>query len=156
MVRVSGLKLSFGSQVLFDGVSFTIGKGERIGLVGRNGSGKTSLFNILAGKLRCDEGSISFPREYRVGYAEQSLSFTGDTALAEVCGGGTFDPAVGEGHDNAFGAEPGDAEPDGAIPGDAVAFIAQSRLFPSTSNMWAGAGALRRSSRGWGFPKMTW
>ena len=70
MVRVSGLAMSFGSQVVFDDVAFTVNRGERIGLVGRNGSGKSTLFNILCGRVSCDAGTITFPKDYRIGYAE--------------------------------------------------------------------------------------
>jgi ATP-binding cassette subfamily F protein 3 len=135
MVRVSGLKLSFGSQVLFDDVNFTVGKGERIGLVGRNGSGKTSLFNILAGKLRGDEGSISFPREYRVGYAEQSLTFTGETALAEVCGGVT--PVT------TGGSPPRTAAPRDAAPGEPPAGDQPAAVSPPPVDLEGGGESWR-------------
>ena len=85
MVRMSGLVMSFGSQVVFDDVAFTVNRGERIGLVGRNGSGKSTLFNILCGRVSCDAGTITFPKDYRIGYAEQRLRFTESTALAEGC-----------------------------------------------------------------------
>ncbi len=49
MITVSNLRKSYGSQIIFDSVSFTIGAGERVGLVGRNGSGKTTLFRLILG-----------------------------------------------------------------------------------------------------------
>jgi ATP-binding cassette subfamily F protein 3 len=84
MVRVDNLSFAFGSQTIFDDVGFTIGRRERIGLVGRNGSGKTTLLNLLAGDLRPDGGSISLPRDYRIGYVSQRIAFQGKTVLEEA------------------------------------------------------------------------
>ena len=47
MIQVVGLAKGYGAQILFEDISFTLGKGERVGLVGRNGTGKTTLFKIL-------------------------------------------------------------------------------------------------------------
>ncbi|MBF0398882.1 MAG: ABC-F family ATP-binding cassette domain-containing protein [Desulfobacterales bacterium] len=83
MLRVENLKKSFGSELLFEGVSFTVNNGERVGLVGRNGHGKTTLFRILNRDEIPDEGIITYPRHYHIGCIKQEISFTEDTVLKE-------------------------------------------------------------------------
>lgn len=83
MISADNLTKSFGPQVLFDGVSFKLNPKERIGLVGRNGHGKTTLFRLIAGEEPPDAGSITVPRHYRIGYVHQKLQFTKDTVLKE-------------------------------------------------------------------------
>jgi len=87
MIAVDNLRKSFGPQVLFDGISFKINRRERIGLVGRNGHGKTTLFRIIAGLESADSGTISIPRNYRIGYVEQEPVFTEATIFAEAAKG---------------------------------------------------------------------
>ncbi len=76
MLKVINVSKSFSGQEIFDGVSFNVNKGERIGLVGRNGHGKTTLMRIITGEEHADDGEISIPKGYRVGYVRQHLSFT--------------------------------------------------------------------------------
>ena len=83
MIRVENLKKSFGSQVLFDSASFKLNSKERIGLVGRNGHGKTTLFRLITGEEVPDTGTITVPRHYRIGYVHQEPAFTKDTVLKE-------------------------------------------------------------------------
>ena len=83
MIIVDNLKKSFGPQILFDGAGFKLNPKERIGLVGRNGHGKTTLFRLIAGKESPDAGTVSIPRHYRIGYVRQELLFTKDTVLKE-------------------------------------------------------------------------
>jgi ATP-binding cassette, subfamily F, member 3 len=85
MIKVEGLSKSFGSQVLFNDLSFTISPGEKIGLVGRNGFGKTTLIQILLGQVEPDSGDISIPRNYRLGYLQQQIHFTQNTVIKEAC-----------------------------------------------------------------------
>jgi ATP-binding cassette subfamily F protein 3 len=85
MLLVSGIAKSYGSQVLFEDVSFTVNPGERVGLVGRNGHGKSTLFKILLGLEEADQGSISVPQDYKTGYLSQHLVFTEKSILDEVC-----------------------------------------------------------------------
>jgi ATP-binding cassette subfamily F protein 3 len=85
MIQAANIRISFGNNLLFDDVNFTMGRGEKVGLVGRNGSGKTTLLNLLCGQISGDEGTISMPRDYTVGYMQQELSFTGDRVLEEAC-----------------------------------------------------------------------
>jgi len=83
MISIDNLGKSFGDRVLFDGVSFKINSKERVGLVGRNGHGKSTLFRIIIGEEGYDEGAITMPKGYRIGHVEQHIQFTEDTVLAE-------------------------------------------------------------------------
>lgn len=85
MIKVTNLAKSFGKQVLFKDLNFNINKGEKIGLVGRNGHGKTTLFQLILGNLEPDDGNITTPRNYRVGHLEQQIRFSRDTVLEEGC-----------------------------------------------------------------------
>jgi ATP-binding cassette subfamily F protein 3 len=87
MIAVENLSKSFGPQLLFDNISFKINRRERVGLVGKNGHGKTTLFRILAGLESPDSGSVSIPKNYRIGYVEQEPEFTEQTVLTEAARG---------------------------------------------------------------------
>jgi ATP-binding cassette subfamily F protein 3 len=84
MIIVDSVSKSYGKQGLFDSISFKVNRRERLGVVGRNGYGKTTLFRMIVGQEEPDEGTISIPRKYRIGYVEQRLSFSEDTVLAEA------------------------------------------------------------------------
>ena len=84
-LQVEDLTKSFGDLVLFHQISFGIAQGQRIGLIAKNGSGKTTLLNILSGKEGCDEGKITFRRDLRVGYLEQSPNYPEDLTVLEAC-----------------------------------------------------------------------
>jgi ATP-binding cassette, subfamily F, member 3 len=83
MIAVENLTKTYGSQMLFDAVSFKINARERVGLVGRNGHGKTTLFRILVGEEEFDGGSVTLPKGYRIGHVRQQLAFTRPTVLEE-------------------------------------------------------------------------
>ena len=83
MIRVENLTKSFGDRIILDGVSFTLSAKERVGLVGQNGHGKTTLFQIINGEEQPDSGTVVIPKNYRVVYVKQRLKFTADTALDE-------------------------------------------------------------------------
>lgn len=83
MIQVTGLEKSYGTQLLFQDVTFTLGKGERVGLVGRNGTGKSTLFRILLGEELQDKGEVIFPKNYLIGTLKQHLVFTKPTILEE-------------------------------------------------------------------------
>lgn len=85
MIQISNIEKSYGSQVLFDKISFIINPGERIGLVGRNGHGKTTLFRLILGQERPDSGVISIPSGYNIGHLSQHIQFTEDSVLKEAC-----------------------------------------------------------------------
>ena len=84
-LQVENLTKSFGDLLLFHEISFGIAQGQRVGLIAKNGSGKTTLLNILAGKEGYDEGTITFRRDLRVGYLEQSPSYPEELTVLEAC-----------------------------------------------------------------------
>ena len=84
MVQISNLNKSYGSQELFKDVTFSINSRERVGLVGRNGHGKTTLFRIITGEDEQDSGTVAIPKNYRIAYLEQHLKFTKTTVVEEV------------------------------------------------------------------------
>lgn len=87
MIAVEELSKSFAKQVLFEKISFKINRGERVGLVGKNGHGKSTLFRIIAGLEEPDEGRVIIPRNYRIGYLEQEPDFRMPTVLQEASRG---------------------------------------------------------------------
>ncbi|MGD1048515.1 MAG: ABC-F family ATP-binding cassette domain-containing protein, partial [Candidatus Krumholzibacteriaceae bacterium] len=87
MIIVDNISKSYGAQELFRNASFRLNAGERAGLVGRNGRGKTTLFRLIAGLEEPDSGSIAVPKGYAIGYVLQEPEFTEDTVLKEGCRG---------------------------------------------------------------------
>ena len=85
MLKVQDLSISFDGKQIFDNLNFIINDKEKVGLIGRNGCGKTTLFKILSGKIKDYEGEVSIPKGYKVGYLEQHLQFTQETVLEEAC-----------------------------------------------------------------------
>ena len=85
MLQVSNLEKHYGARVLFSEATLTISPGERVALFGRNGSGKSTLLKIIAGEEAADDGDVSVPRGYIIGYLKQHLSFSEPTVLAEAC-----------------------------------------------------------------------
>jgi ATP-binding cassette subfamily F protein 3 len=84
MLTVTGLTKSYGRQTLFEGASFQVAPGERVGVVGRNGTGKTTLFRVLLGEEAADSGTVVVPAGYRIGYLSQHLRFDHPSALEEA------------------------------------------------------------------------
>ena len=85
MLQVSRLSKAYGASPLFDNVSFTVGRREKVGLVGRNGHGKSTLFKLIIGQEEEDSGDIVIPKDYHVGYLAQNLHFVSPTVLEEAC-----------------------------------------------------------------------
>lgn len=83
MIQAENLTKSFSGQTLFENISFKLNSRERLGVVGRNGHGKTTLFRLIIGAEHPDSGSISAPKNYRIGYVRQQLMFTRGTILKE-------------------------------------------------------------------------
>jgi ATP-binding cassette subfamily F protein 3 len=83
VIIVDNISKSYGAQELFRGASFRLNAGERVGLVGRNGHGKTTLFRLIAGEEELDSGVISIPKSYSIGYVLQEPDFTEDSVLQE-------------------------------------------------------------------------
>ena len=91
-VDVQNLSKSFGALQLFDNISFSIAEGQRGGLVAKNGTGKSTLLAVLAGKEGCDSGDIVFRRDLRVGFLEQSPRFDPDESVLDACFNHQGDP----------------------------------------------------------------
>ena len=72
---VQNLTKRFGAQVLFDNISFSIAEGQKVGLVARNGTGKSTLMSVLMDKEGHESGDIIYRRDLKVGYLEQSPKF---------------------------------------------------------------------------------
>lgn len=84
MIRIENLHKSYGDLILFEGINFALNERERLGVVGRNGHGKTTLFRMILGKENPDSGSIVIPKNYRIGYVSQNLDFNHSTILTEA------------------------------------------------------------------------
>lgn len=83
MIQFQGISKEFGDRVLFKDVTFAINPRERISLVGRNGTGKSTLFKLILEEDRPDNGSISIPKGYTIGSLKQHLEFTKNTVMEE-------------------------------------------------------------------------
>lgn len=85
MLNIHDLSVSFNGDYLFDGVTFRLGAGDRIGLVGKNGAGKSTMLKILSGETSPDTGSIAFDKEIKIGFLKQDIDFVkGRTILEEA------------------------------------------------------------------------
>ncbi len=84
MLIVDNLSKSYGKQGLFESTGFMVNRRERVGVVGRNGHGKTTLFRMIVGADEPDGGSITKPRRYKIGYVEQRLRFSESTVRDEA------------------------------------------------------------------------
>lgn len=84
MLNIDLISKSFGDQVLLDKTGFQINSGERVGLVGRNGHGKTTLLNMIYGNDHPDEGNIIYPSDYKLGFLSQKIEFTKKTIIEEA------------------------------------------------------------------------
>ena len=73
--QVDNLTFSVGDKVLFHDITFGLAERQRVGLIAQNGVGKTSLLNIIAGREQPESGTVTFRRDLRVAYLEQSPSF---------------------------------------------------------------------------------
>ena len=82
---VQHLSKSFGALQLFHDISFSIGEGQKVGLIAKNGTGKSTLLSILSGKEGYDAGSIVFRRDLKVGMLEQSPAFDPDESVLDAC-----------------------------------------------------------------------
>ena len=82
---VQNLTKSFGSLVLFENISFSIAERQRVGLIAKNGTGKSTLLSILAGKEGYDSGEIIFRRDLKVGILDQTPKFSPDDSVLDAC-----------------------------------------------------------------------
>lgn len=84
-MQVESLTKSFGERILFENITFGINEGQRIGLIAANGTGKTTLLNIIAGRMDYDSGDVVFRRGVTVGYLEQDPQFPAGLTVLEAC-----------------------------------------------------------------------
>ena len=89
---VQGLTKSFGSLVLFENISFSIAEGQKVGLIAKNGTGKSTLLSVLSGKEGYDSGEIIFRRDLKVGMLEQSPAFDPAESVLDACFNHQGDP----------------------------------------------------------------
>lgn len=84
-IDVQNLSKSFGAHVLFDNISFSISEGQHVGLIAKNGTGKTTLLSILTGKEGYDSGDIIFKRDLKIGILEQNPVFNPEESVLDAC-----------------------------------------------------------------------
>ena len=89
---VQQLTKSFGSLVLFENLSFSVAEGQKVGLIAKNGTGKSTLLSILSGKEGYDSGEIIFRRDLKVGMLEQSPAFDPAESVLDACFNHEGDP----------------------------------------------------------------
>src|SRR5205085_1639566 len=89
MITLNKVQLRRGSKMLLDGASVTLNPGEKVGLVGRNGAGKSSLFALFNGSLHEDGGDFSIPRQWRMAQVAQEMPETSESATQFVLAGDT-------------------------------------------------------------------
>lgn len=112
MINLTNISKRYGRQIIFVETSFQLNPGEKVGLVGPNGSGKTTVFRLIVGEESADEGAISVPKRTTIGYFRQDISeMSGRTVLDEAIAGSG---AVGELHHELEELEQAMADPDKA------------------------------------------
>ncbi len=82
---VQNLTKSFGAQVLFRNISFSVGEGQKVGFIAKNGTGKSTLLEILAGKEGYDDGQIIYRNDIRIGILEQTPKFDAEESVLDAC-----------------------------------------------------------------------
>ncbi|MDD6820592.1 MAG: ABC-F family ATP-binding cassette domain-containing protein [Prevotella sp.] len=85
MLEVRNLTKSFGSLVLFENICFSVAQGQKVGLIAKNGTGKSTLLSIIAGHEGADSGSVVFRRDVKVGFLEQSPRFDPEESVLDAC-----------------------------------------------------------------------
>ena len=84
-LQVEDLTKSYGDRILFDSISFGVNEGDKIGIIAKNGTGKSTLLKIIADKENVADGKITFKNDLRVGYLEQIPEFNPDSTVLEAC-----------------------------------------------------------------------
>lgn len=82
---IQNLTKSFGSQILFKNISFSVGEGQKVGLVAKNGTGKTTLLEILSDHEGYDEGNIIYRNDIRISYLKQIPEFNPEVSVLDAC-----------------------------------------------------------------------
>lgn len=92
LLDVQNISKAFGAHVLFENISFSIAEGQHVGLIAKNGTGKSTLLSLLSGKERVDSGSIIFRRDIKVGFLEQQPKFDPEESVLDACFNHQGDP----------------------------------------------------------------
>lgn len=92
LLDVQDVSKRFGAHVLFENISFSIGEGQHVGLIAKNGTGKSTLLSLLSGKESIDSGSIIYRRDIKVGILEQSPKFDPEESVLDACFNHNGDP----------------------------------------------------------------
>lgn len=85
LLDIQNVSKRFGERVLFEDISFSIGEGQRVGLIAQNGTGKTTLLSMLTGDENCDSGAIIYRNGIKVGYLRQEPKFPEGASVLEAC-----------------------------------------------------------------------
>ena len=92
LLDVQNISKAFGAHVLFENISFSIAEGQHVGLIAKNGTGKSTLLSLLSGKESIDSGSIIFRRDIKVGFLEQQPKFDPEESVLDACFNHQGDP----------------------------------------------------------------
>ncbi len=92
LLDVQNVSKRFGAHVLFEDISFSIGEGQHVGLIAKNGTGKSTLLSLLSGKESVDSGSIIFRRDIKVGFLEQQPKLDPEESVLDACFNHNGDP----------------------------------------------------------------
>ena len=92
LLDVQNISKAFGAHVLFENISFSIAEGQHVGLIAKNGTGKSTLLSLLSGKESVDSGSIIFRRDIKVGFLEQQPKFAPEESVLDACFNHQGDP----------------------------------------------------------------
>ena len=92
LLDVQNISKAFGAHVLFENISFSIAEGQHVGLIAKNGTGKSTLLSLLSGKESVDSGSILFRRDIKVGFLEQQPKFDPEESVLDACFNHQGDP----------------------------------------------------------------
>ena len=85
LLQIENLTKSYGDYLLFGDITFGVNEGDKIGIIAKNGTGKTTLLKIICGKEPHDDGKVTFRKDIRVGYLEQSPDLNPDMSVLDVC-----------------------------------------------------------------------
>lgn len=84
-LQIDNLTKSYGDRMLFDGVTFGVYEGDKIGVIAKNGTGKSTLLNIIAGIESADSGDVTFRNGLKVGILEQTPRFAPGSSIMDAC-----------------------------------------------------------------------
>lgn len=85
MIKIRDLAISFAGHQVFEDVNIIINRGEKVGFIGRNGSGKSTFLKLILGQIEQDSGEIEIPKGYKIGHLEQHIKFHHKSVVEEVC-----------------------------------------------------------------------